>query len=425
MKKVIFVALGVMALVAMVIGVTVINKSRGPRGGAAQLDHLSQSTSSAQTAGQQLADGSCSALGPGQLTHSALDADSFSHIIPYGLMVGGHVTPIDHQYYAVSRTSPRDAYPVYAMGDATLVDIEHRTNSPGDNDFVATHKIDEYRLVFSQTCTFLYYYDLLTSLTPEIEAEFKAKEQNGGFSARVTIPIKAGQIVGRIGGQTLDFAVWDTQKPLTGFAVSDHYQSEPWKRYVADPLDYESPELKQFMLGRYVREAEPKSGKIDYDVDGKLIGTWFEKGTDLSGDKNNRQTPWSTHLSFAPDLYDPSRFIISIGNYGLVRRGDGQRSTVTAHQFYALGNAPDPIAIGPETGTVKYQLVTGEYIRFDGQRWDSGSLTRGLSVRVHQEVQGTVLVKMTGPREITFESFIGQSGDQVNNFDANAKLYTR
>jgi hypothetical protein len=98
----------------------------------------------------------------------------------------------------------------------------------------------------------------VTSLAPDIKAEYDKKVKDG--NASLDIAVKAGQLVGRIGGQTLDFAVWDTEKPLTGFIVPDHYQAEEWKLYTADPLDYYTPDLKALALSRYVRTAEPISG---------------------------------------------------------------------------------------------------------------------------------------------------------------------
>ncbi|KKW05394.1 MAG: hypothetical protein UY40_C0021G0003 [candidate division CPR1 bacterium GW2011_GWC1_49_13] len=69
-----------------------------------------------------------------------MDLADFSIIIPYGLMIGGHVTPIDHQYYSpMVFNSPRDTYPVYAMADSRLVDIQPRDTDRGR----------EYRMVFS------------------------------------------------------------------------------------------------------------------------------------------------------------------------------------------------------------------------------------------------------------------------------------
>lgn len=214
----------------------------------------------AEKAGRDLCGGKCTGNGPALLTAAPMRPEDFSIIVPYGSVVGGHVTPIDHQYFAPADfNSPRDAYEVYAMADSRLVEIQPRTNERGT----------EYRMVFSVTCTFLYYYDLVTSLAPDIKAVYDRSDRG-----RVDIRVKSGQLVGRIGGQTLDFAVWNTEKPLSGFIVPDHYKAEPWKIFTADPPDYYAPDLKALVLSRSVRTDEPLSGRIDYDVDGRLIGNW-------------------------------------------------------------------------------------------------------------------------------------------------------
>lgn len=382
------------------------------------ISDLFSSASDAEKAGQELSNGNCEGTGAGTLSQSAMNFSDFEYMIPYGLMVGGHVTPIDHQYYSVDRSSPRDAYPVYAMGDAKIVGIEHRTSSPGDNDYVSTHKTDEYRLVFSQSCTFFYYYDLVTSLDPSIQAEFDAA--GGGSNVKVNIPVKAGDTIGRIGGQTLDFAVWNTEKKLPGFVVPDHYKGEPWKVYVADPLDYYTPDLKAAMLERYPRTDEPLSGKIDWDIDGTLRGNWFVKGTDIRGDQNNQQAPWSTHLAFAGDLYEPSKMIVSIGDYG-----PGSLPGVDAQQYYIKGNLPNPADVTPDTGLVKYELVVGSYVTPEGKPWDLQSFVKGLKVQESSQVQGVALVQMTDGRTLKFEAFPGKTASQVSGFDDNAKIYTR
>lgn len=369
-----------------------------------------------QQVGQQLSNGKCNGSGPGTLTHSAMDEQDFTYIIPYGLMVGGHVTPIDHQYYApADYQSPRDAYPVYAMGDARLVAIQHRVQSGGDNKTTRERITDEYRLVFTQTCTFFYYYDLVTSLTPEIKAEFD-KQAKGELNTAVDIPVNAGQLIGRIGGQTLDFAVWDLEKPLKGFVVPEHYNAEIWKLYTADPLDYYTPDLKVLMLARYPRMDEPLSGKIDWDLDGKLRGNWFLAGTNgYEGQRDNPKGYWTSHLSFSPDLYDNSHFLISMGDFG------GE-----AIQYNVKGNAPDPAIVGIESGVVKYELIQGEHVAPSGQPWDRRSFVKGLKVvEGTPPVRGVVLVQLTDARTLKFEAFPGKTKAEVSGFTAAAKTYTR
>lgn len=368
--------------------------------------------------GKQLSGGKCSGTGSETLTNSAINPSDFVFMIPYGLMVGGHVTPIDHQYYQINPGSARDAYPVYAMGDATIVSIEHRTNSPGDNQHVQQNKTDEYRIIFSHSCTFFYYYDLLTSLSGEVKAKFEAA--GGGNYAGVDIPVKAGQEIGRIGGQTLDYAVWDTTKKLKSFVVSDRYQDELWKIYVADPLNYYSSDLKTFMLSRYPRTEEPLSGKMDWDIDGKLRGNWFVKGTTGYTDKNNQQAPWSIQLSFAGDLYDPGKLILSMGDYG-----PGPQPGVNAQQFYVKGDSPDFAQVSQSSGLVKYELVSGSYTDANGLEWRGERFVKGPKVVEGTQVMGVALVQMIDGRTLKFESFPNKTAAQVSGFDDKAKLYTR
>src|SRR6266511_2905694 len=57
--------------------------------------------------------GTCHGKGPGRLRASPMNPGDIALIQPMGLMVGGHVTPIDHQYYLPTNfRSPPDTYPV-------------------------------------------------------------------------------------------------------------------------------------------------------------------------------------------------------------------------------------------------------------------------------------------------------------------------
>src|SRR5258708_38975478 len=200
----------------------------------------------------------CYGSGPVTLSISPMKAEDISSIIPYGEMTFEHITPIDHQYFTPANwDSPRDSYEVRAPASGHIVSIEHRTSDSA----AANHGsiTNEYRVVIDYTCTFLSYFDLITSLSPDIQSQIGTKQ-----NAEVNIPVTAGQVIGKIGGQTLDFAVWDTTKTLPGLLVPDHYSGEPWKIHTGDPLDYASPELKAFMLKFNPRKVAPISGKIDY-----------------------------------------------------------------------------------------------------------------------------------------------------------------
>lgn len=359
--------------------------------------------SAAEKAGKELSSGQCQGTEKRKLGTSPMKPEDFSMVLPYGLVIGGHVTPIDHQYFSPTDfNSPRDKYEVRAMADATIVDIGPRTNDKGT----------EYRLVFTISCSLFYYYDLVTSLAPDIK---KTYDEAGGKQS-VSIPIKEGQFIGRIGGQTLDFAVWDTEKPLKGFAIPDHYKGEAWKIYTADPLDYYTPELKKLILSKYVRTVEPLSGKIDYDIDGKLVGNWFKEGTGGYAGGGAGGDYYKNHIAVVPDAYDPTSIVFSIGDFS------GE-----AKQFGVKRNVPDPKDVSVSTGLIKYELIQQDWmVASTGQNWDRMSLVKGLKAKNHDErVDGVALLQLLEDRKLKAEVFPGKTASQVSVFTANAVMYER
>ena len=364
--------------------------------------------SAAVQAGKKLSSNSCEGEGDATFTYLPMKADDFAVLIPYGLMVGGHVTPIDHQYFQPTNfQSARDTYPIYAMADAKLVDIQPRT-TPG-------HGTD-YRLIFAHSCTFLYYYDLVTSLTGRTKDAYDAHKFN--------IDVKAGEQIGAIGGQTLDFAVWNTTKKLTGFVNSSSYDGEAWKVYTTDPFPYYTPSLRKIVEAKDPRVVEPLAGKIDHDVDGRLIGNWFIKGSGgYSGVSHGIDSNYSkTHLAFAPDLYDPSHFIVSVGSlYDKLPASQQSRM-----QHMTAANAPNPADVSVATGLVKYDLVDWRYYNPDGTMWDSFKPAKGLTARTTSGSNfGCATAQLTAARELKFEVFVGKDCSSVGGFDNDAVTYTR
>lgn len=360
----------------------------------------------ALNAGKTLSYNNCEGRGPVKLGTSPMKPSDFSIVIPYGLVVGGHVTPIDHQYLSPTVfNSPPDTYDVRAMADGNIVDISLRDRGNGQYD---------HRLVFSHTCTFLTYYDLVTSLTPALKKAFDSA-RNGSNYAKMNYPVKAGDVIGKIGGQTLDFAVWDTEKPLKGFINVDTYKAEPWKLYTADPYDYYTPDLKKLMTERNPRTVEPIAGKIDYDQEGKLIGNWFKQGTHGYEGTRDPKGYWGGHFSIAPNLYDPSKFMISLGDW----KGE-------ATQFIAVGNKPDPATVTKANGVVKYELSNYNYVRTDGSIWMQMDVTKNPTViQDRSGVQGALLVQVLDNNTLKLEKFPGKRATQVTGFDKNAETYER
>jgi hypothetical protein len=275
---------------------------------------------------------------------------------------------------------------------------------------------DKISLAIEYSCTFYVWYNLLTSLTPELAEQALPAP---GETTSVHIPVEAGQLIGYIGGRTLDFAIVDSEVTLTGFVVPEHYATESWKTHIVDPFDYFGEPLRSQLLALDVRTAEPRGGKIDYDIDGRLIGNWFVEGTGgyagfLPGEA--RPTYYSsTHLAIVPDAIDPETYTISIGSLLLERQ----------NQFGILGNAPDPSLVDVTTGLVTYELVQVGWVDGSGQRWDNLHFTPGVHRQDGAEVMGTVLVQLLGDRRLEFEVFMGQPASQVSGFTDAAVIYER
>lgn len=356
--------------------------------------------------GQHLSNGHCKGTEKRKLTILPMKMEDFAMIIPYGLVVGDHVTPIDHQYFSPTIfNSPRDTYEVRAMADANLVEIQPRIKP----------EYTEYRMVFSMSCTLFYYYDLVTSLSPDIKKEYD--KADGSFSRRVNIPVKAGQVIGKIGGQTLDFAVWDMDIVLSGFVVPEHYKGEFWKIHTADPLDYYTDELKKLALSKYIRVVPPVSGKIDYDIDGKLVGNWFVQNTNgYEGIRinNNPQGYSKTHLAIVPNHIDPSLYMISFGNFG------GQFK-----QFATEKSALDPTKVGKENGLIKYGLFEFTYTKENGEQWNGMTLAKNIKASSVNTSKGCVLFQLQSARILKMEAFPNISCQSVASFSSKATLYER
>lgn len=356
----------------------------------------------------------CTGTGPVEFGASPMDPKDVGVILPYGGMVGAHVTPIDHMYFApFVFNSPRDTYEVRAMADGLITSISERTMNVTDVSNGSPKKA-EYQMKFWYTCDFASYYDLITSLSPRLQTEFDAQKDNGA-TANVQIKVKAGEVVGRIGGQTLDFAVYDYTKILPGFIVSEHYLAESWKLHVVDPFQYFKEPIRSQLLALNPRQAEPRAGKLDYDVDGKLVGTWFKEGNNGFGDTSGQNSaPWRAHLSIVYDSLDPEMVLLSIGDYG------GQ-----SQQFAVKNNGPDPAKLGKGEVT-KYELVQIDHYRTStNQPWDRMRPYNDIKGRPGSYVQGVALVQLLSDRKLKFQAFPGKTASQVSDFDAQAIIYER
>ncbi len=391
-----------------IAGIKIINKSSG-KGSVVTTDE-----SSAIKAGKQLTDNHCEGSGTVPLSYGPMKPDQISIIEPYGLTVGGHVTPIDHQYYW-AKNNTKDQNDVLALADGTMADIEFRQHSA--SDAARNGVAGDYRVVISYSCTFMSYFDLATSLTPDISAQLpKGWEKDGRTS--INIPVKAGQVIAKMGGQSLDFAVWDMTKNNPKLLVPAAYDGEAWKIHTVNPLDYFADSVKTSLLPYYTRTVKPQDGEYAYDVAGKLVGTWFLKGSNGYAGNVTPGTSgyWSGHLVIAPDFIDPTVWGLSIGDF------KGQ-----ATQFTVKPPLTDPNTIGVESGLVKLELLqVSRYLQSDGTDWDGlKTAVTPLKLPTNGNFQGTVLVQLTDADTLMLEIFPSKTANQVTVFDDQARVYDR
>jgi hypothetical protein len=335
------------------------------------------------------------------------DLSKVVFIEPMGSMIGNHVTPIDHQYYMALDHMLQDAaqiiVDVYSPASGTVTQIQHMSSLPGDD----TIQIDDYRIVIQHTSSISSIYIHLDTLSEKIAAVAPPPGEYAG----VDVAVGAGETIGYYSG-TIDYNVVDEDIVLTGFVNPASYQVEPWKIHTPDPFDYFHETIKSQLIEKCLRTAKPEGGKIDYDIDGRLIGSWFKENTNgYAGlDQGNY---WVGHLSVVYNSIDPEHIIVSLGSYNNQPR-----------QFGVKSNSPDPADVSVATGQILYELV--DYDFYDGEQvWDRESLVQGLKLRNSDFVQGVVLFQLIEDRKLKVEIFPYMTADGVGTFTENAMIYVR
>ncbi len=348
--------------------------------------------------------GKCEGKGPVTLTSAPMRLEDVVYILPMGLMSGSHVTPVDHLYFHTSHKNT-GRYDVLAPADGYVVGVE----IVGDSG--------DYRIIIEHTCTFYTIYIHVTELAPKIAAAAGTFSQG---SKAIRVPVQAGEVIGtkvpNMEKKTfqVDFSVANADVMLKGFVVPAHYAGEAWKVHTDDMYTYYRDSLRSQMIAKNIRTAEPVGGKIDYDIDGRLVGNWFRQGTNgYSG--SNPYKYWEGHLTIAYDYLDPGSIRVSIGDWG----GKSLQAGVK-------GNAPDPKNVSVETGLVKYELVDPYYVKANGTYWDQETLEKDVRLDFLDAFRhGTLLVQLIDERTLKIETFPGTAASDVNGFSVKAILYER
>jgi len=346
------------------------------------------------------------------LSAAPAEANDLAYIFPMGLMTNAHVTPVDHQYYYWDNTDvPVERYPIFSPADGYITHIS----------FIG----EDYRVIIEHSCDIYSIYIHLEQLAGPI-AEYDGQvtwEQPVSLQA----PVRAGDIIAFDGGTNgFDFSLHDETVILPGFINPESYIAEPWKVHTVDPYDYFDESTRSHLLEKNLRQVEPLGGKIDYDISGRLSGTWFVENTngyagiirDNTPIKPNQQIGyWNTHLAIAPDPIDSSVTKVSFGWF------NGQCLVGAIKPPHIA-----PSDISPETGIVKWELWVWLYIHSDtGEQWRYfyQEMTTDLKLGFGQEMYGTVLFQLLDGEHLKMETFPGKTASEVTGFTEKALIYTR
>ena len=355
-------------------------------------------------------EGKCEGTGPVIFNNSPMKIEDINFLMPYGQIVGGHITPIDHMYfYSLKGSGGREAYEVLAIQDAFIFNIETREIGVESQQ----KQEADYRLDMVHTCTFGSYFDLVTKLSPELEKKWREnRNQNGDFTGAY---VKAGEVIGYVGEQSLDFGVYNYSNRLN-FINPEAYESvEPWKIYTDDPFLYFADDVRENLLKKMMRRSEPRIGRINYDVDGTLSGNWFEVGTNFY-EGIDKSKYWDGHFSLSLNDIDPNYWQIGIGFL-----------EVYENTFIIQGN-PIPLEVKVGSGKQIYELVTFRMFveNNPGKDWfrepheDGDTLSIGLG-----NVVGYVMLELIDTQLLQLEVFLNTEKELIKEFTDQSRTYER
>lgn len=348
-------------------------------------------------------------------------------IQPIGELREGHILPGDHMGFDYEAVPGAPARTVVAPADGRLERIERHQYRP-EPGFPKTLK--NYHLYLSHSCDLYTGFVHLTTLDPALVARspdlqtIEAGTVTESRNALIGVPVKAGQALGTVEGLgLLGMVTVDLRQTNAGYLNPTSYEGENWRVHSVAPFEYFSEPVKSQLYQKLVRIAEPRGGKIDHDIDGKVVGNWFEVGSNgLEGNKRetglrcgNFVCPyWDGHLSLVYDYVDPGQLRISIGHdWGLAGRTP----------FGVKGNGPDPATVGVEHGPVKYELVG--LTNTNNAHGITIPTTDIFTETDESQTFGTMLVQLLEPRKLNVEVFPNKRVSSVNGFTDAVRTYER
>ncbi len=302
-----------------------------------------------------------------KFTKPVIPLDKLTASIPYGMMIGGHVTPIDHAYFGITTLTKSNS----EKTESDWISV----SSPAAGRIISLQSLgspDSNRVVIDHGCNVFTVYMVLNKLSGVLSSYVSQLASKGNLN--LDIKVNAGDEFGKQRDNMLDFNVFDGTQWLSGFANPQAYLSaETFKPYTADFLPFFVEPIRGTIEKLMQKTSSPRVGKIDYDLVGTASGNWFLDGTNGYGGNFNsvyasatspiefgqvtgkHDYSWS-HLAIAPHEVDNSKWIFSTG-WWADSKGD---ATQTLLVIGAGQPAPDKLTSA--SGPVSYQLAQISYV---------------------------------------------------------------
>jgi len=325
--------------------------------------------------------------------HAPVDLAGVSSYVPMG---EPNVMPKDHGGFPLKNAFVLPAnVPVFAVASGVIILAGHGTrhiNHPSAPNQGQAYDDYQLRLMISENVIVNYAHisALNFDVLPELES-LPADEVGRNFE----IVVESGDILGWVGPHpAMDFSVTDRSLQLN-FLNPARYPGD--HIYSADIYSYFKSPLLDQMENIAARDAPPWGGKIDYDIEGRIIGNWFRPGT-------TSFIQWSRQLAIVYDHLSSNRIFIADGSP--MNDVPGIEGPGAPDVWWVKGNAPRPETIGVSDGIVQYTLI------LPGPLPDES-----------KPVQGVMLVEMIDEGSIRVEVFKGSLS--ATAFTTAARIYER
>jgi hypothetical protein len=335
-------------------------------------------------------------------SHAPLDLSGAMWLQPMG---EANVMPRDHGGFALAAPYAFPAsVPVFAVADGVIILASHGTRMvppiPDAPEALWGRAYDDHLLVLKVSTSIRVNYAHVTDFYPGFAARLPniPKDEQGHD---VAVEVMAGDTLGFVGPHAaMDFSVTDFSLMLNFLNPSRYPETQIFAAHV---LDYfQEPVLSQ-MLQIAIRQQPPRGGKVDYDVEGRIVGNWFLEGT-------TSFTQWSRQLAIVYHHIHGDRITIADGSP--MRDVPGIEGPGFPDVWWVKGNMPLPETIGVGDGIVRYELLYPQDIRETGEFMDE-----------LRPVQGVMLVEALDGGRIRVEAFKGTT--TPTQFTAASRIYVR